>query len=166
VAGVAVAVAGALALLFSMGGPWLAERYVDQSLGLWRRDADLALERLDRARSLNPLSATPDVAAGSISLQLDRFDQAESHFRSAVERNPGDSHSYLRLGAIVFNDGRRSDDGVRRDEGLRHLRQAVRLDRRDEIIRRTLARARRGREIDIRAMNQAIADRYREIGDR
>lgn len=153
-----LAVAGALALAISFAGPWLADRYVDQSLGLWRRDPDLALERLDRARALNPLSATPDVAAGSIALQLDRFGEAEARFRSAVERNGGDSHSHLRLGAILVNDGRRA-------EGLAHLRRAQLLDRRDEIIRRTLARARRGRAIDIRAMNQAIADRYREIGD-
>ena len=157
--GVTAAVVGALALALSLGGPWLAERYVDQSLGLWRRDPDLALERLDRARSLNPLSATPDVAAGSIALQLGRDAEAEARFRAAVERNAGDSHSHLRLGAIVFNDGRRA-------EGLRHLRQAARLDRRDEIIRRTLSRARRGRAIDIRAMNDAIAERYRELGDR
>jgi tetratricopeptide (TPR) repeat protein len=155
----AVTVVAAIAVALSLGGPWLSERYVDQSLGLWRRDADLALERLDRARALNPLSATPDVAAGSIALQLDRTEEAESRFRAAVERDDGDSHSQLRLGAIVFNSGRR-------DEGLRHLREAARLDRRDEIIRRTLARARRGRAIDIRGMNQAIANRYRELGER
>jgi tetratricopeptide (TPR) repeat protein len=155
----AAAAVAAAALWFSLGGPLLAEHYVDQSLGLWRRDADLALERLDRARALNPLSATPDVAAGSIALQLDRTEEAESRFRAAIERNDGDSHSHLRLGAILVNDDRR-------EEGLRHLREAARLDRRDEIIGRTLARARRGRDIDIRAMNQAIADRFREIGDR
>lgn len=157
-AGGVAAAATAMAFLVS-AGPWLSELYVDQSLDNWRRDADFALERLDRARTLNPLNATPDVAAGSIALQIGRTEEAESRFRAAVDRNGGDSHSHLRLGAIVFNDGRR-------EEGLRHLREAARLDRRDEIIRRALARARRGREIDIRAMNQAIADRYREIGDR
>lgn len=158
-ASLAVVLAVAVALLWSIVAPLLSERWVDQSLGLWRRDPDLALERLDRARVANPLSPTPDVAAGSIALQLGRNGEAEARFRAAVDRNAGDSHSHLRLGAIVFNDGRR-------EEGLRHLREAARLDRRDEIIRRTLARARRGREIDIRAMNRAIADRYREIGDR
>ena len=59
----------------------------------------------------------------------------------------------------MFNDGRRA-------EGLRHLREAARLDRRDRIIRSTLRRARRGRDIDIEAMNDAIAERYRELGER
>ncbi|HEX2125228.1 MAG TPA: O-antigen ligase family protein [Thermoleophilaceae bacterium] len=148
-----------IALAFSVVFPWFSERYVDQALDHWRRDPGFAFDRLDRARWLNRLSATPDIAAGSIALQLGRNEEAEARFRAAVERNAGDSHSHLRLGAILFNDGRR-------EEGLRHLREARRLDRRDEIIRRTLARARRGRDIDIRAMNQAIADRYREIGDR
>jgi tetratricopeptide (TPR) repeat protein len=157
--GVAVAVVAALILGVSLVRPWFAERYTDQALVLWRLDSDRAFEKLDRSRSLNPLSATPDIAAGSIALQLDRVKEAESHFRSAVDREPGDSHSQLRLGAIVFNDGRR-------EEGLQHLREARRLDRHDDIIRGTLARARRGREIDIRAMNKAIADRYRDLGDR
>ena len=158
VVGVVLTVAVALGLGASLVGPWWSEAYIDQSLGLWREDPELAFERLDRARSLNPLSATPDVAAGSIALQLGREEEAEARFREAINRNAGDSHSQLRLGAIVFNDGRR-------DEGLRHLREAARLDRRDEIIDRTLRRARRGREIDIRAMNNAIAERYRRLAD-
>ena len=155
---IAVVVAGAVIIGLNLVGPWLAERYTDQALVLWRDEPERAFEKLDRSRSLNPLSATPDIAAGSIALQLDRPAEAEARFRAAVERNPGDSHSHLRLGAIVFNDGRRA-------EGLRHLREAARLDRRDRIIRRTLRRALRGRDIDIQAMNQAIADRYRELGE-
>jgi O-antigen ligase len=156
---VAAALVGALVLGTSLVRPWFAERYVNQALVLWRVDSEEAFEKLDRSRSLNPLSATPDIAAGSIALQLDREEEAESRFRSAVEREPGDSHSHLRLGAILFNAGHRP-------EGLEHLREALRLDRRDEIIRRALKRARRGGEIDIKAMNEAIANRYREIGER
>jgi O-antigen ligase len=156
--GVTVAVIGALALGTSLVRPWFAERYVDQALGLWRVDADRAFERLDRSRSFNPLSATPDIAAGSIALKLDRLEAAESHFRSAVDREPGDSHSHLRLGAILVNSGRR-------EEGLEHLREARLLDRRDDIIRRALKRARRGGDIDIEAMNAEIADRYRSLGE-
>jgi tetratricopeptide (TPR) repeat protein len=156
---VAVVLAGALILGLNLAGPWLAERYTDQAIGLWRDDPERAFDKLDRSRSLNPLSAVPDTAAGSIAVQLDRPAEAEARYRSALEREPGDSHLQLRLGAIVFNDGRRA-------EGLAHLREALRLDRRDVLIRRTLKRVRRGREIDIKAMNRAIAERYREIGNR
>lgn len=157
-AGAAVAAVAALALAASFGGPLLAERYTDQALDLWTTDADRAFDKLDRAAALNPLSPDPDYAAGSIALRLDRFEQAEASFRSAIEREPGDSSSHLELGAVLFNEGERA-------EGIRHLRRAVQLDPNDEIIRGALRRARRGREIDIEAMNQAIAERYRELGE-
>ncbi|HEX2128131.1 MAG TPA: hypothetical protein VHF58_02830, partial [Solirubrobacterales bacterium] len=156
---VAVVVSGALILGLNLAGPWLAERYTDQALGLWRQDPEEAFDKLDRSRSLNPLSPVPDTAGGSIAVQLDRPAEAEARYRAALDREPGDSHLQLRLGAIVFNEGRRA-------QGLEHLREAARLDRRDPLIRRTLRRARRGREIDIKAVNRAIAERYREIGNR
>ena len=160
-AGAWIAVAAAVAALagLSLAGPWLAERYTDQALALWRDDPGRAFDKLDRSRSLNPLSATPDAAAGSIAIQLDRPGEAEARFRAAVDREPGESHSHLRLGALLVNAGRR-------EEGLEQLREALRLNRRDAIVRRTLKRARRGREIDIKAVNRAIADRYRSLGDR
>jgi predicted Zn-dependent protease len=154
-----VAAVAAVALLASFAAPLTSELYINQALDVWPTDPARAFVKLDRSRSLNPLSATPDVAAGSIALALGRTAEAESRFRSAVERNPGDSHSQLRLGAIVFNAGRRA-------EGLRHLRLAARLDRHDEIIRAALRRARRGRDIDIRAMNDAIANNYRRLGEK
>jgi tetratricopeptide (TPR) repeat protein len=155
----AVAAVAAVALLASFAAPLTSELYINQALDVWPTDPARAFVKLDRSRSLNPLSATPDVAAGSIALALGRTAEAESRFRSAVERNPGDSHSQLRLGAIVFNAGRRA-------EGLQHLRLAARLDRHDEIIRAALRRARRGRDIDIRAMNDAIANNYRRLGEK
>jgi O-antigen ligase len=157
-AGMAVAGIAAVALAVSLAGPWFAQRYTDQALVLWRFDRDKAFDKLDRARSLNPLSATPDVAAGSIAIEIDRPGEAEARFRSALDRNPGDAHSQMRYGALVFNAGRR-------EEGVGHLREAVRLNGQDPIVRRALRRARRGREIDIKAMNESIAERYRELGE-
>ena len=147
-----------MALAVSLAGPWFAQRYTDQALVLWRFDRDKAFDKLDRARSLNPLSATPDVAAGSIAIEVDRPGEAEARFRSALDRNPGDAHSQMRYGALVFNAGRR-------EEGVGHLREAVRLNGQDPIVRRALRRAKRGREIDIKAMNESIAERYRELGE-
>ena len=156
--GAAVAAVALLALAISLGGPWLSERYTDQALGLWRADSGRAFDKLDRAAALNPLSPVPDVAAGSILLRLGRPGEAEQRFRDALEREPGDSYSHLELGAVLVNAGRRT-------EGLGHLRRANTLDPRDRIIRRTLRRARRGGRINIDAMNDDIAERYRELGD-
>jgi tetratricopeptide (TPR) repeat protein len=144
--------------MWSLGAPWLSDRYVAQALDLWPTDSELAFDKLDRAAELNGLSPDPDFAAGSIALRLDRNDEAIDRFRAAVEREPRDSSSHLELGAVLFNEGDRA-------EGLRHLRRARKLDPRDEIIRGTLRRAQRGRRIDIEAMNRAIATRYRELGD-
>jgi tetratricopeptide (TPR) repeat protein len=152
------AVGLAVVLAWSLASPWLADRYVDQALDLWSTEPDPAFDKLDRAASLNRLSPDPDYAAGSIALRLDRPEEAIVRFTEAVEREPGDSASHLELGAVLFNEGERRD-------GLRHLREARRLDPRDEIIRGTLRRAQRGRQIDIAAMNEAIANRYRELGE-
>ena len=148
----------ALILAWSLAAPWLADRYTDQALDLWTSDSGRAFDKLDRAASLNRLSPDPDYAAGSIALRLDMPEEAIVRFTEAVEREPGDSAAHLELGAILFNEGEE-------DEGLEHLREARRLDPRDEIIRGALRRAQRGREIDIAAMNQAIATRYRELGE-
>ena len=53
----------------------------------------------------------------------------------------------------------------RRAEGLTHLRRARQLDPRDEIIARTLKRARRGREIDIKDIHDRYRERYTELGE-
>jgi O-antigen ligase len=148
----------AVVLAWSLASPWLADRYVDQALDLWSTEPQPAFDKLDRAASLNRLSPDPDFAAGSIALRLDRNEEAIVRFTEAIEREPGDSAAHLELGAILFNEGERGD-------GLIHLREARRLDPRDEIIRGTLRRAQRGRRIDIDAMNEAIANRYRELGD-
>ena len=151
-------VAVAAVLLWSLGGPWLSDRYVDQALDVWPSDPAAGFDRLDRAAGLNPLSVEPDYAAGSIALRLDRPREAIERFRAAVDREPGDASSRLQLGAILFNEGSRA-------EGLRHLREARRLSRRDRIIRRTLRRAERGRAIDIEAMNEDIVERYRSLAN-
>lgn len=153
-----LATVAAAAVAVSLAGPWLSVLYVDDAADVWTTDAGAAFEKLDRAASLNPFSPTPDVIAGHIALRLDRLDEAESRFRAAIEREPVDTRPHLQLGALLVNQGER-------EVGLRHLRIARRLDPRDEIIRGTLARARRGGEIDIEAMNVAIATRYRELAD-
>ena len=43
---------------------------------------DGAFKRLDRARKLNPVSAQPDLAAGTIALRLGRLDQAEARVQT------------------------------------------------------------------------------------
>ena len=41
--------AGALIAGLDLAGPWLAERYTDQALVLWRDEPERAFDKLDRA---------------------------------------------------------------------------------------------------------------------
>ncbi|HEX8065113.1 MAG TPA: O-antigen ligase family protein [Thermoleophilaceae bacterium] len=157
-AGAALASLAAVALGLVFLAPFWSERYVKQAAEVWATDPESAFDRLDRAAAFNPLSPRPDLVAGSMALQLDRLRDADVRFRAALDREPGVSYAWLELGAIAVNEGRRA-------EGVRLLRRARRLDPRDGATRRALARAVRGKRIDIAAMNDAYRERYREIGE-
>jgi predicted Zn-dependent protease len=148
----------ALALAWSFGAPWLAEEYVDEAAGIWPDHPRTAYDRLDRARSLNPLSARPDLVGGSIALRLDDRRTAERRFRAAIAREPGESYGHLELGAILVDSGRRA-------EGIRTLARARALHPRDFFARNALKRARRGGRIDIARMNEDIRRQARELGE-
>ena len=69
-----------LAVCLSLALPWLAELEVDRAASSWAANPDAALRRLDRAESLNPLSARAPLTAATIALRLDRRDEAEREF--------------------------------------------------------------------------------------
>jgi tetratricopeptide (TPR) repeat protein len=144
-------------LALSFGGPWLADRQVRQAAALYRALPERAFDKLDSAASLNPLSPRPKAVAASIALRIGRLAVAERYFHEALERDSRYAYSYLELGAIAVNTGRRP-------EGLRLLARAVELEPRDVVAVATLKRARRGRRIDIRRMNESIRRRTLRLG--
>lgn len=95
----------ALFALASYGMPWLASRYVDDAAANWPADPAAAFDELDRARSLNFLSAEPDVTAGVIAIRLGDTAAAETWFRDALEREPDNSYVLLQLGTARAEDG-------------------------------------------------------------
>ena len=153
---VVVAVAAA-ALLLGLGTPWLSDRYVTQAAGIWSASPARAFSKLDSASALNPLSPRPKAVAGSIALRLGRPSAAERYFRAALDRDSRYAYSYLELGAIAVDSGRRA-------EGLRLLTRAATLEPRDDTVATTLRRARRGRRIDIAAMNESLRRRTVRLG--
>ena len=56
----------ALAASASYLAPWLSASYVDSASHIWRSHPAQAYRMLDRARTLDPLSDTPDLIAGTI----------------------------------------------------------------------------------------------------
>jgi hypothetical protein len=149
----ALAVAAACALLVaaSVVPPWLSEREQRRGTKIAAQSPDAALDHLDRAASLNPLSPLPDKAAGIIELRRQRYGEAERKLRAALERDPGDSGLYLLLGVLASNDGRQR-------EGVRLVREAVRMAPLDEVAYESLERAEYGDRLDPLEVDRVIRE--------
>jgi predicted Zn-dependent protease len=131
--------------------PWLAEREQRRGTKIAAQDPAAALDHLDRAASLNPLSPVPDKAAGIIELRRQRYGQAERKLRAALERDPGDSGLHLLLGVLASHAGRQR-------EGVRLIREAVRMAPLDEVAVESLERAEFGDRLDPLELDRAIQD--------
>lgn len=148
---------GALAVLSltaAFAAPWIAELDIDRASKGWTSDPDGALERLDRARALNPLSPKADLVAGTIALRLGRLNEADMRFRRAHAREPVDAYALLELGLIAAE---RDDRG----RATAMLVRAVRLSPRDEIVRGTLRGVRNGRYVTTAQVNRLLLKRAR-----
>jgi tetratricopeptide repeat protein len=155
-AAVAATVVGALIVGASFGAPALSERFVTRAAAVYPRDARKAFDELDTAAALNPLSPRARIVAGRVALALGRPRDAERYFRQALQREPDEPYVHLQLGAILF-------DGGRRGEGLRMLERAAALEPRVRVTSEALARARRGRRVDIEKINAALLARGKEL---
>jgi Flp pilus assembly protein TadD len=147
----ALALAGLCALLVaaSVTPPWLAEREQRRATRVASSDPDGAVDRLERAASLNPLSPVPDKAAGIIEIRRGGYAAAERELRQAFERDSGDSGLYLLLGVLASEDGRRRD-------ALRLVREADRLAPRDAVTAAALERLEGGRRVDPQQVDRWI----------
>lgn len=93
----------AIGVLASFGAPWLAERSVrESSRALYRFDVELALDRANRARALNPLSVEPVFALARLEEQRRRLGAAERRYVQAVELQPENPDTWFALGLFEF----------------------------------------------------------------
>ena len=136
---VAGAVAAVLAAV-SLTLPWLAERQVAASLEIWRAAPDDALERLDRAASLNPVSARPELFEGAIAAETGKRRRAADAYLNVVEREPGNASAWIQLAVLASSRQDRTD-------ARRYAARATALAPRDEAIRELRRRIARGAEI-------------------
>lgn len=143
----------AVATVF-LAGPWISDLEIDRAAKAWRGSPEGAFKRLDRARKLNPVSAQPDLAAGTIALRLGRIDQAERAFRRAQEREPTNAYALLELGLIAAE----RDDRAR---AIALLTRVTELNPRDDIAAEVLRDVRRGRYITTARINQLLLRRAR-----
>ena len=126
--------------------PWLSYRYEQSGIDVWRRDPGAAYDRLERAADLNPLSAEPLVAKGSIALLRGDHAQARRSLHRAISREPATWFAWLQLGlADASTDRRRAAET--------ELAHARRLNPKDPVI--ALAARLLQREVRIEPQNLA-----------
>ncbi len=136
---------------------WMADSEVSTAGRIFATRPAEALDRLDRAASLNPFSAQPPSVAGSVHLRFDERVRAQSAFEDALARVPRDAYATLELGAIASADGRPAD-------AERLLRRAVVLAPRDPLAAKALQIVRSGGVVDIQNLNRAILLRANDLG--
>jgi tetratricopeptide (TPR) repeat protein len=112
-----------VAVLASLASPWLASRAVaDAYAALERRDPEDAVDRAERARSLNPLAVEPIFAQAVAEEARGSDGEALELYISAVELQPKNSRTWFELGRFELDAGLR-------ESGIRHLLRSRELDR-------------------------------------
>jgi tetratricopeptide (TPR) repeat protein len=157
VLGLAVAGAGVVACALSLTAPWLSQLEIESAARIWTRAPRTADSRLQDAASLNPLSDSAYLVAGSIALRFGELRLADQRFSQALARSPDDSYATLERGAIASSSGDRA-------RALTLLTRAAALEPRDRLTRRALALAREGRRVDVRELNRSILYQGRQLG--
>jgi hypothetical protein len=148
--GLAGAAALGLAALTALALPYLAVRYVDAASTVWARSPQQAYLDLDRARSVNPLSANPDLVEGTIALQLHDAARARRAFAHAISIEDT-WYPHLELALLDAQAGR---FGAAEAE----LGRAARLDASDPVIVKARGLLATRRRSDPLAFNGQILD--------
>jgi tetratricopeptide (TPR) repeat protein len=138
-----------LAAAVSLALPGVAARYTASAYEHFREEPVTALDQLERAADLDPLSDEPLVARGVIEQRLGRPERAIAPLRRAIERRPGNWFSHLELGLALAEVGRSR-------AALADLSEAARLNPRQPLARATYRKVRAGRRIDAVAVERSL----------
>lgn len=147
-------VAGALLTLAILVGtvpPWLAERDLRHARTIAASNPAAALDRLDRAASLNPLSPLADKTAAVIERRQGWLGASEQRLRETLERDPGDPFVFLQLATIASATDRQQ-------EAVRLIRRARALSPRDEVTRRVARQLEAGRHVSPDRVDRLIVE--------
>jgi O-antigen ligase len=142
----------AVAASVSYGAPWLSVRYVDRATSNWRSSPSQAYRMLDRARSIDPLSETPDLIAGTIAGREHDYKRMKVAYARALTRNSSDWYALLELGMAEYMTNERT-------VALDHLRHASTLNPREPVIRTVMRDVQARRRIDPSAIDRIFLRR-------
>jgi O-antigen ligase len=131
----AVAVTVAAAVSYAL--PALAAREIERAVRRFDGDPAGALQGLDRARRLNPLSDRADVIGGALALETGDRRRARRSFQRALRRDRQNWYAEAQLGVLDVRDGRRS-------AALARLGRAHRMNPLEPAIARALSAATQG----------------------
>lgn len=107
-------VALALAGVYSLAAPWLADRRIDAAYrAINRGDLALAAENARQARTLNPTSVEPLFALGFVQDALGQFDRAREYYARATEVQPENRETWFQLGSLEYEFERYEDAYLR-----------------------------------------------------
>ena len=143
-----------LAAAIAVGPAYLATRYDDRAARTWTANPAAAFRDLDRASGLAPLSARPELRAGTLAVDLGELGRARRHFRESLEREDT-WYAHLSLALIASQQGRKQ-------EASREIRIALTLNREDPFVSEAFTRVRRGRKLDPAAFNRDIEELNRD----
>ncbi len=96
-------VALALAGVYSISAPWLADRRIDDAYrAINEGDLALAVDNARQARTLNPTSVEPLFALGFVQDALGQFDRAREYYARATEVQPENRETWFQLGSLEY----------------------------------------------------------------
>jgi tetratricopeptide (TPR) repeat protein len=103
-------VALALAGVYSISAPWLADQRIDDAYrAINKGDLALAADKARQARTLNPTSVEPLFALGFVQDALGQFDRAREYYARATEVQPENRETWFELGSLEYEFKRYQD---------------------------------------------------------
>jgi hypothetical protein len=132
---------GVLLAALSLVCAGIAARYTSAAYESSGSDVQTAIERLDRAAELNPLSAEPLLAKGVLAQRDGRYAVAAEALEEAAEREPDNWFIHFELGIAESALGNRR-------AALADVREAKRLNPLQPLIDDVLVELRAGRRVD------------------
>lgn len=153
-----VATAAALvAAAATLGPAWLAAKETEAAGARWRTAPEEAFARLERARTLNPLSEKPDLFAAVIAGKLGDLARMRPLLVRAIERKPSSWYAHFELGLV-------EGIGGNREAALGELEIAERLNPLEPTIDEVERRVRRGQRLTLAEYDRLFLARARAVG--
>lgn len=150
---VSLAISIAFVALAVLAMPLLvAAGLADRGIATWGQRPAGAVDDLERAADLDPLSATPYVRLGVVAIDLGRPLLARTAFESTLDRDPSAWYPEFQLGLLAAQAGDR-------DAALRDLRVALARNPREPAVQSALHAVRDGHAPDPHSIQTRVLER-------